>query len=75
MIVCALGSMDYYLYDRIRAAVANYKAETGDEKVATFKFIGINMMMEGYGAMGHPSAKTQERMGHELAFHLRELVG
>lgn len=74
-IVCALGSMDYYLYDRIRAAVAEYVQESGDEKVATFKFIGINMMTEGYGAMGHPSAKTQERMGHELAFRLKELVG
>lgn len=74
-IVCALGSMDYYLYDRIRAAVEEYKQESGDEKVVTFKFIGINMMTEGYGAMGHPSAKTQERMGHELAFRLKELVG
>ena len=75
LIVCALGSMDYYLYDRIQAAVAQYKQATGDEKVATFKFIGINLIMEGFGAMGHPSAKTQERMGHELAYHLKELVG
>ena len=75
LIVCALGSMDYYLYDRIRAAVESYQAETGDKKIATFKFIGINMMTEGFGAMGHPSAKTHERMGKELAFHLKELVG
>ena len=74
LIVCALGSMDYYLYDRIKAAVEEYKQLSGDEKIATFKFIGINMMMEGYGAMGHPSAKTHARMGKELAFHLRELV-
>ena len=73
-IVCALGSMDYYLYDRISAAVEEYKQLTGDEKIATFKFIGINMMMEGYGAMGHPSAKTHARMGKELAFRLKELV-
>ena len=66
--------MDYYLYDRLRAAVETYKQESGDEKVVTFKFIGINMMTEGYGAMGHPSAKTQERMGHELAYRLKELV-
>lgn len=73
-IVCTLGSMDYYLYDRIQAAVDGYKRTTGDEEVCTFKFIGINMMTEGFGAMGHPSAKTHQRMGKELAFRLRELV-
>ena len=73
-IICALGSMDYYLYDRIKAAVEAYKQTSGDEKICTFKFIGINMMLEGYGAMGHPSAKTHERMGRELAFHIREQV-
>ena len=73
-IICALGSMDYYLYDRIRAAVEQYQQETGDKNICTFKFIGINMMTEGYGAMGHPSAKTQERMGHELAFRIRQYV-
>ncbi len=72
-IVCTLGSMDYYLYDQILQAVAQYKAETGDEKIYAFKFAGINMMTEGYGAMAHPSAKTQERMGRELAYRLREL--
>ncbi len=73
-IVCALGSMDYYLYDQIKLAVEEFKQETGDGKVYTFKFGGINMMLEGYGAMGHPSAKTHARMGRELAFRLRELV-
>lgn len=73
-IVCTLGSMDYYLYDRIKAAVEEYKQASGDENICAFKFIGINMMTEGFGAMGHPSAKTHGRMGRELAFRLRELV-
>lgn len=72
-IVCTLGSMDYYLFDQIKAAVESYKAETGDEKIACFKFGGINMMTEGFGAMAHPSAATHARMGRELAFRLREL--
>lgn len=72
-IVCALGSMDYYLYDRIQAAVEEYKQASGDQKICAFKFIGINMMTEGFGAMGHPSAKTHERMGRELAYHLKNL--
>ena len=71
LIVCALGTMDYALWDRIAAAVAQYKAETGDEKVILFKFVGINGMTEGIGAGGHPSVKTHVRMGRELASLLR----
>ena len=71
LIVCALGTMDYALWDRISAAVEEYKAETGDEKVLLFKFVGINAMTEGVGAGGHPSVKTHVRMGHELAHLLR----
>lgn len=74
-ILCTLGSMDYYLYDPLKRAVEAYIAETGDEKVATFKFALINLMTEGFGAMGHPSAKTHERMGRELAYRVREITG
>lgn len=71
LIVCALGSMDYWLWDRLAAAVEEYKAETGDEKIILFKFVGINVMTEGYGAAGHPSLKTHIRMGRELAHILK----
>ena len=71
LIVCALGTMDYALWDRIAAAVAQYKSETGDERVILFKFVGINAMTEGIGAGGHPSVKTHIRMGHELAHLLK----
>ena len=57
LIVCALGSMDYYLYEHIAAAVGDYTAETGDENICVFKLVGINAMLEGYGAVGHPSRK------------------
>ncbi len=71
LIVCALGTMDYALWDRITAAVEQYRRETGDEKVILFKFVGINEMTEGIGAGGHPSVKTHVRMGHELAHLLK----
>ncbi len=71
LIVCSLGSMDYFLYDRIAAAVNEYKADTGDEKIFAFKYLPINNMSEGVGAAGHPSMKTHLRMGKELAFRLR----
>ena len=71
LIACTLGTMDYYLWDRLRDAVEAYKRETGDEKVILFKFIAINIMTEGYGAAGHPSLKTHLRMGRELAHLLK----
>ncbi len=71
LIVCSLGSMDYFLYDRIVAAVNEYKAATGDEKIFAFKYLPMNNMSEGSGAAGHPSMKSHIRMGKELAFRLR----
>lgn len=73
-IVCALGSMDYYLYHHIRDIVEEIKAETGDQKIFSFEFIPINVMFEGYGAMGHPSQKTHDRMAKELAFCINKYV-
>ena len=74
LIVCSLGSMDYYLYDRLLEAVGEYKAETGDENVIAFKFVAINFLTEGYGGGAHPSAKTHARMGAQLAHLLRPYV-
>ncbi len=73
--ICAtLGPMDQYLYYIIREAVSEVKAETGDDKLVTFQYVSINVMMEGFGAAGHPSLKTHERMGKELAAYIRKLV-
>lgn len=73
-IVCALGPMDYYLFDNIRTAVLEYREETGDENVTCLKLISINLMTEGFGAVGHPSAKTHARVGHELAVRLKGIL-
>lgn len=74
-IVCALGPMDFYLYDDIRIAVEQYQKESGDERVWSLKIIGTNLMTEGFGAVGHPSAKTHERAGRELAARLQKIMG
>ena len=79
LIVCSLGSMDYFLYDRIEAAVREYRADTGDERIFAFKYLPINNMSEGVGAAGHPSMKTHLKMsegvgaaGHpSMKTHLR----
>jgi len=67
VIGCTLGSMDYYLYDNILRAVAEYQAETGDKRIFCYKFGGIFLWEEGIGALDHPSVKTHRRMGRELA--------
>lgn len=69
-IVCTLGPLDYFLYDRIEKVVAEYRRDTGDKNIAAFKLIGVNLMSEGFGAVSHPSVKTQLRMGKELAARL-----
>ena len=71
LIVCSLGSMDYFLYDRLVAAVEAYQNDTGDERIFAFKYLPINSMSEGMGGGGHPSMKSHIRMGKELAFRLR----
>lgn len=67
LIGCTLGSMDYYLFDDIKEAVSAYISESGDKRIFTYKFIGINLMTEGFGSGRHPSLLTHERMGRELA--------
>jgi lysophospholipase L1-like esterase len=74
VIGCTLGSMDYYLYDNILRAADAYKAETGDSRVFCCKFGGIFLWEEGIGALDHPSAKTHERMGKELACVLKNWI-
>ncbi len=73
-ICCTLGSMDYYLYHLIRDVVEEIKEENNDKKICCFEYIPINMMVEGYGAAGHPSLKTNKRMGKELVNYIRKYV-
>ena len=73
-ILCVLGPLDYFLYDRIEQAVGRYRAETGDSRVTALKLRGVNLITEGYGAVSHPSAATHLRMGLELAERIRSLA-
>lgn len=67
VLACTLGSMEYYLYDNILRAVQRYQHETGDERVFCLKYGAMFLPTEGTGALGHPSVKSQQRMGRELA--------
>ena len=71
-IICALGSMNYYLYADIAQAVADYKKESGDERVHLLRFRPMHPF-DGIGADGHPSRDTHQKMGAELAALLESL--
>ena len=71
-IICALGSMNYYLYPEIERAVRAYQAQSGDTRVHTFRYRPM-APLDGFGAAGHPSAATQRKMGEELAAFIRTL--
>lgn len=71
-IVCALGTMNYYLYHDIAQAVETYRSRTGDENIHLLRFKPIHPF-DGLGADGHPSAETHVKMADELADFIRSL--
>lgn len=71
-IICAMGSMDYYFYDTMVKAAADYCEETGDHQVYCFKYCRMSPM-DPIGACGHPSEVTQQKMAKELAAFVRSL--
>lgn len=71
-IVCALGTMNYYLYHDIACAVEDYRRETGDTRVHLLRFLPIHPF-DGLGADGHPSLETHANMAEELASFLAAL--
>jgi lysophospholipase L1-like esterase len=65
-IICALGSMNYYLYHNVLQAVRRYQQQTGDTKISCYKYRQMSFM-DGFGASGHPSMVTQQKMAQEIA--------
>lgn len=73
-IICAMGSIDYYLYDRILAAVERYKKEMNDPFIYTMKYTKMLSMGLDVGACFHPSKSKQEKMAQELVRFIKERV-
>lgn len=71
-IICALGPMEYYLFADIERIVKDYIKETSDKKISTYRFTPISPK-DGFGIGRHPSLKTHEIMGMELAEEVRRL--
>lgn len=72
-IICALGSMDYFLFDHISKVAERFKRENKDQRIRCFKY-GRIRLKDGYGACGHPNVITQKRMGNEIAEYINELL-
>lgn len=71
-IICALGTMDYYLMPEIEKAAAYYSRETGDEKVSCFRYPKM-FFLDPIGACGHPHIVTHEKMAEAMANYIRQL--
>ena len=71
-IICALGSMNYYLYPDIMDTVKRYCAGTGDKKISCFRYLPMDMA-DPVGACGHPHRVTHEKMAEELARYLNSM--
>ncbi len=70
-IICALGSMDYFLYENIKRAAAMYCQDAEDARICCFKY-GRMRINDGVGAANHPFVTTQIRMGWELADFIKK---
>lgn len=64
--ICALGSMDYYLYHHITEIVTQYRHDTGDDRITCFRYPKIDFM-DPFGACAHPHVITHEKMAEALA--------
>ncbi|MCD7847947.1 MAG: GDSL-type esterase/lipase family protein [Oscillospiraceae bacterium] len=73
-IICALGIMGNELYPMVEAAVNEYVAETGDNKVTSFEF-DVQSASDGYGADWHPSEVTQQKSAEALTEFIKEWLG
>lgn len=71
-IICALGSLDFYLFHDITEVVEEYRRASGDEHISVFRYQKINPM-DGWGACDHPGRITHEKMAEEIAAEIVRL--
>ena len=72
-ILCILGVMGEALNTTMEAAVGDYKAETGDEKIRSLTLREQDGKRNGYGADWHPSEQTQRELADIVTEAVRPL--
>ena len=73
-ILCCLGLAPDYLYPEMLDAVSDYKAQTNDSNVGSFKLSPHNGQEDGFGADYHPTEKAYERAAKELIPKLESIL-
>ncbi len=73
VIVCTVGIMGGRIYPALATAVENYKSETGDDNVYSFKF-DQQLQEDGYAADWHPTEATHEKASDRLVEELQNLL-
>ena len=71
-IVCALGSMDYYLYHDVVEIVEAYKKESRDTRISTFRYKKM-AATDPMGACAHPHLVTQQKMAKEIVEEIKRI--
>lgn len=73
VIICALGCMDYYLFDEIQDIVEELRKTTGDLRLFTLKYNKMMTIGPDVGGCYHPSIFRQQLMAEDLVRRLRSL--
>lgn len=73
VIICALGCMDYYLYDKIAMIAEKIKRETGDKRIFTLKYNKMMNVGPDAGGCLHPSIHRHKLMAEDLVRKIREI--
>ena len=74
-IICTLGTMGAQdEYPLIEQAIADFKKETGDTKVTSYRSV-TQSSADGYGSDWHPSEITQQKSAYVLADQICQALG
>lgn len=73
VIICALGCMDYYLYDKIAMIVEKLREETGDRRLFTLKYNKMMNVGPDAGGCLHPTIRRHKLMAEDLVKKIRNI--
>ena len=73
VILCALGCMDYYLWDKICKVVDKLCRETGDTNIVTLKYNKMMNVGPDVGGCLHPAIYRHKLMAEDLAARIQSL--
>ncbi len=73
VIICALGCMDYYLWDKITMIVERIRQETGDRRLFLLKYNKMMNVPPDAGGCLHPTVHRHRLMAEDLVQRIRRI--